>query len=615
MIGQRFLHFLISTAIAAAVVYGIVRISYELDPEKNPDSLMSASRMFEGKRALPEATTFAGSYLASRHASIQGDLDVASLFSGKAYEKDSKNRLMAEETLRLHVAAGKMDEAIVLANRMEKQDQLNTLANVVLMVDAVARNDFDGANVRLNMPDSEWLDGILYRMLKPLFARWIAYGAKTPDEPVLMDDSLRQHQFIEALSYYHLALINDLANHNEKALELFKTAKDRPDSLPYRLVQALSNFYLRQGQPELAIEMFAEYETDHPGSKLVPEVIPHQDEAPENVPPLIPDARAGMAELFFTTGSILFGQDALRDTMIFLRFALYLQPDLPPAQLMLANLLEYSDSYPAAIQVYQSIREDTVFYKRGQIRTALNYELLDQKDKAIRLLERLTTIYPKEREVYVVLGDIYRTNKDHHRAIQSYSNAVKLLGEYPQPKDWRLFYARGTCYERAGRWEEAEKDLSLSLELNPGEADILNYLGYSWLVSGTNIEKAREYIELALQAEPFEAHIIDSMGWVHYQMGEFKEAVEFLEQAAGLVPEDATINDHLGDAYWRVGREIEARFQWERALKGEPEDEEAIKKKLSEGLPPFEPILLPEKQEEEADEESAKADEAENETE
>jgi tetratricopeptide (TPR) repeat protein len=80
---------------------------------------------------------------------------------------------------------------------------------------------------------------------------------------------------------------------------------------------------------------------------------------------------------------------------------------------------------------------------------------------------------------------------------------------------------------------------------------------------------------------------VDSLGWAHYRLGNFQDAVKYLEQAVVLRPEDATLNDHLGDAYWRVGREREARFQWDQALKlnPEPADAEKMKEKLERGLP------------------------------
>jgi Flp pilus assembly protein TadD len=74
---------------------------------------------------------------------------------------------------------------------------------------------------------------------------------------------------------------------------------------------------------------------------------------------------------------------------------------------------------------------------------------------------------------------------------------------------------------------------------------------------------------------------------VHFRLGNLDKALTYMEQAVELRPQDPTINDHLGDVYWRVGRRAEARYQWERALRLEPEPElvPQIQKKLAEGLP------------------------------
>jgi len=82
-------------------------------------------------------------------------------------------------------------------------------------------------------------------------------------------------------------------------------------------------------------------------------------------------------------------------------------------------------------------------------------------------------------------------------------------------------------------------------------------------------------------------HLVDSLGWAHYRLGDYASAVEYLEKALELVPDDPTINDHLGDAYWKSGRTTEARYQWRQALQFKPDEEDIkpIEAKLESGLP------------------------------
>ena len=85
---------------------------------------------------------------------------------------------------------------------------------------------------------------------------------------------------------------------------------------------------------------------------------------------------------------------------------------------------------------------------------------------------------------------------------------------------------------------------------------------------------------------PDDGYIVDSLGWAHFRVGQYDEAVKQLERAVTLKPSDPTINDHLGDAYWKSGRKLEATFQWKHArdAKPEPDELEKINAKLKDGL-------------------------------
>jgi Flp pilus assembly protein TadD len=271
-----------------------------------------------------------------------------------------------------------------------------------------------------------------------------------------------------------------------------------------------------------------------------------------------------------------------------LRIALEIHPNLPPAQLMLANLYEQVGDYKQAIATYDKIPEGSVFARRAQIRKALNYEALGQKEKAIALLEAIAARYPSDASALITKGDMERDANKFALASETYSAAISRT-EPLGASDWPLLYARGISYERSGNWNLAEADFMRALKLQPDQPDVLNYLAYSWLTMNTNLVQAREYLEIASSQRPDDAHIIDSVGWAYYLSGNFKAAVEQFERAITMMPDDPTVNDHLGDAYWRVGREVEARYQWERALTFKPDKEltQDLQEKLINGMPAF----------------------------
>jgi tetratricopeptide (TPR) repeat protein len=196
-----------------------------------------------------------------------------------------------------------------------------------------------------------------------------------------------------------------------------------------------------------------------------------------------------------------------------------------------------------------------------------------------------------EIEVHTSIGDIQRGRKEFADAAIHYGRAIDLVGAKPEKRHWEQFYARGIAFERTKQWPKAEADFLKALELNPDEASVLNYLGYSWVDQGLYLDKALAMIAKAVKLRPDDGYIVDSLGWAYYKLGRYDEAVVQLERAVELRADDSVLNDHLGDAYWRAGRRLEAKFQWSWSLSMKPEPEEIpkLKAKLDKGLEELKP--------------------------
>jgi len=186
----------------------------------------------------------------------------------------------------------------------------------------------------------------------------------------------------------------------------------------------------------------------------------------------------------------------------------------------------------------------------------------------------------------MALGNIERERKQYGDCARTYGRGVDSIAN-PARSNWTLFYFRGICFERDKQWSKAEADLKKALELYPDQPHVLNYLGYSWVDQGANLDEGMRMIKRSVEQRPDDGYIVDSLGWAWYRLGKYDEAVKQLERAVELKPVDPTINDHLGDAYWRIGRTLEAKFQWSHAKDLKPEDEELkkIEGKIQNGLP------------------------------
>nr|WP_324292557.1 tetratricopeptide repeat protein [uncultured Brevundimonas sp.] len=213
-------------------------------------------------------------------------------------------------------------------------------------------------------------------------------------------------------------------------------------------------------------------------------------------------------------------------------------------------------------------------------------------EDARAILRALARATPDSADPMIRLGDLERSQHNWPAAIAAYREALDRAPKAGRPL-WALYYSLGVALERDKQWNDAEQALLSALRLEPDQPLVLNYLGYSWIDRGVNIEKGKTLIVKAVEQRPTSGYIVDSLGWAHYLMGDYQSAAKELERAVELRPDDPTINDHFGDALWRAGRRLEAGFQWKRALDFDPEPElkKAIEGKLESGLPP-----LPEKQ-------------------
>lgn len=527
-----------------------------------------------------QAKSLSGNYLAGRYASALREMDSAAHFFNQALRDDPSNPVLIERAFILDLSAGNLPRAESFAAKVVEGNPQHRMARIVLGLKAFREGRLADARENLRKaaftPVGELTSGLL--------VAWIFAREHKLDLALKALDILDNNDAFANFKLLHSALVSDFVNDRAKADDLYKQVYDQAGS-SLRVVQAYGNYLQRQGREADARKVYEEFLASAPRNPLVTAAEASLKQGAK-VEPFIPDAASGMAEALFNLASALTDDQSIDVSLIYTQLALSLKPGFPVAQTLLGEIYEDTKRYGKAIEAYETIEKSSPLHSSAEIQIASNLNNLDKDEDAIARLSKLVVAEPGNYDAWVARGNIERLHEKWSDAAVSYTRALELEKD-PAKQQWTTLYFRGIAFERAGEWPKAEADFRAALKSEPEQASVLNYLGYSMIEKGLNLQEALGMVEKAVDLKPNDGYIVDSLGWAHYQLGDYEEAVKHLERAVELRPEDPTINDHLGDAYWRVGRRLEAQFQWRHAKDSKPEakDLEVIEKKLSEGLP------------------------------
>ena len=564
----------LSGALAAALIGGASiagpTAADEHDPPLPPEPAASAHRA--------EASLL-GNYLVGRYAHGRGDYAAAARHLQRVLAADPDNPSLLRRAVSLQVADGRVDDAAVLAERLLDIPASGRLAQFLLGLRDAREGDYEGALQRIDAIERE----SVYALLLPLTEAWLHTGAGSGTAALTALAPLGDRDAYRPFFNLHAGLINDLAGREADAEALLRDAVVNSTG-SHRPVAALGSLLMRAGRIVEARAIYQEYRKQNPGIIWVERVLAAVD-AGETVPPIVSDAREGLAEALLGVAASVPNRDNGEAALIYARLALFLRDDLHAARFLIGEILEDAERLEAAVDAYRSIPAESDFAWAAQLRAASDLADLDRQDEAIATLRRMADEQPERTDAVTTLGDVFRRDEQYGEAAAAYDIAVERI-ETVEYRHWRLFYVRGIAFERLGKWPKAEADFKRALELEPDQPLVLNYLGYTWVEQGRNLDEARTMIEKAVELRPDDGYIVDSLGWAAYRLGDFEEAVRQLERAVELVAGDPIINDHLGDAYWQVGRSHEARFQWRRVLTLDPEDDLAaqVRRKIADGL-------------------------------
>jgi len=208
-----------------------------------------------------------------------------------------------------------------------------------------------------------------------------------------------------------------------------------------------------------------------------------------------------------------------------LNLAKYLNSNFLSLETLNAENFEAIKQYSKAKNIYKKIKKIGSSYSwYASKRISFILKKQEKKDEAIKYLKD-SFLKIKDPKIYEIFdyAIFLKNNEQYQDSIKYYSKLFSLID-----KDHNLYSkaldGRGVAYERTKQWEKAEVDLLNSLKASPNDAYVINYLAYSWIEKGVNIEKSLAMLKKANMLRPNDGYIVDSLGWALFKLKKYEEA-------------------------------------------------------------------------------------------
>lgn len=522
--------------------------------------------------SAPRAQSYAD-FLIARVANLREDHAVASDRFYTALQSAPRDAYLLEGGVRTALAAGDSRRAREVARIATSRNVTIPAADLVRAVDALEQGRWSSARALLDGVDGDLDEEFAARLM----IVWAKAGEGRTDEALADIRRLSAPRPYSGVFVYQEALALDLAGRNEEALTAYARARQEGLWLPPGLVRH-ADMLLRMGRRDDAVTLLETIAAASTNPEIELALARVRANEPLGTPPLRPSSGAALG--LYGLGALLSRETDTDAGLVILSLAQMLDPGLEAARIAFAEAQRDKEQNQAARATLAGITSQSPYAETASMMTA--WILRDEGKQDEALAAARAAAEGGGRRARTAYGDLLRSFDRYADAEPIYD---ALISE--SAADWRLFFARGAARERLGRWEEAETDLQRALEIEPDQPDVMNYLGYTWVDRGENLEQGLAMLTRAVELRPNSGAVLDSLGWAHYRLGHYEQALSYLERAVELEPSDPILNDHLGDNYWRVGRRTEARFQWRRVLTLEPAQtlRTEAERKIEAGLP------------------------------
>lgn len=476
----------------------------------------------------------------------------------------------------------KMKDAIYWAERAKEVAPGRRDLNLLLAGLYTSTRKYDKAEVlykNLINQDSEDTEALLY--IGAVYTEQKNYPKAVETFKALCKHPAYSSKY---LAHYYLARVyyeQSKSNYKKIIAELERAVLLKPDFI--EAVSMLGQFLESREGKDKAASYYASYQRKHgPNVKIAELLVQYYignnnyDKAFEQLE-IIDASSEDQMQAKLKMALILIDKKIYDKAIAKLNEILELAPESDKVRFYLAAVYEEKKEFKNAYDQYKQIATDSQFYEDSRIHAAFLAKLMGNIDDAIVVLKESVDKKAENPRSYFLMSQLFEDKKD-------FKNALKVLAEAEQKfsTNSQYYYYLGTLQDRMNLKEDMLDSMKKVIEIEPEHAQALNYIAYTWAEKGMQLDLAEKYARIAVEKEKEDAYILDTLGWILYKKGRFKEAVKTLNKAHEMQPDSSIIAEHLGDVYSKMNLHEKAQAFFKRAAANEADvvRQEEIKSKL-----------------------------------
>jgi tetratricopeptide (TPR) repeat protein len=486
-----------------------------------------------------------------------------------AVARSQDNPQIAERAVRVAVYGQDLEAAVEAAQRWIELDPGRVEARQVIAAIYVRQDKpeeaFDYLDSLIETTDLE--DSELFPPLLGILAR-----EKNSDTVLAVSQRLADEYPERAYALYLHGMLAAQNGRAEEGLRFLDRASEIEDIEGVHSARA--KILLRLGRPDEAVVSLRKAVESNPDdqnlrltfARLLVDV--KEYEAARVEFEKLHKATPNDPELLYTLGLLSLESQRLDDAEKYMMMLVRLDEREGEAQYYLGRINENRKQYEEAIEWYRKVHVGEYSFD-ARLRIAELLGNLGRTDEGVEHLDEMLKGSQSDGSlvrIYIAKGELLRSARRYQQAMDIYNTALEII-----PGNSDLLYARALVAEKLGRIDLLEADIRTILRTEPDNAHALNALGFTLADQTDRYEEAYGYLKRAIEIMPDDPAIIDSLGWVHYRLGNYEESIRLLRKALTRL-DDAEISAHLGEVLWASGNRKEAREVWQKALKKSPDD-------------------------------------------